>query len=176
MTESINSANIDAPETTWLGTAFGVWGIVGFLLLLIRGLLRMVPIAVETLNHPLTWIQISLMAFFFIAFSVGKGYFLFQRSYAPRFARRVRSLQQNPHLLNGVLAPLYCMGLVGHPWKKQLRSWMMVAFVVVMIISSRSLPFPWRGTILGGVCISLVWGALAAAYFGFKALFSSDQT
>ncbi len=168
-TEIVRSETI---HPTSFGTFYAVWGVLGFILLLTRGLVRMVPIALETINHPLTGIQISAMAVFFVAFGAGKGYFLFQRVYAPKFAERARMLLHEPSHLNGFFAPLFCMGLFGAPRPKLLRSWVITTFVIVMIVLSRSLPFPWRGTVLGGVCLGLAWGVIAVAYRGWQVVFS----
>ena len=44
-------------------------------------------------------------------------------------------LQENPSVVYGVLAPLYCMGLIGAPLSRMVRMWLVVAIVVVLIIS-----------------------------------------
>ncbi len=59
-------------------------------------------------------------------------------------------------MLYGVLASLYCMGLIGAPLSRMVRMWLVVAIVVVLIISVRTLSHPWRGIILTGVVVALV--------------------
>ncbi len=155
----------------WPGIAAGTWGIIGFAFLVARALLGMSPEIREMLATPLNaWHQIGLVVIVLV-FGLAKGYFIFRRRFCRSYASRIGELSLPPvKLLYAVLAPLYCLNLIGAERRQLIRGYAIVTGIVLMIISVKFIPTPWRGMILMGVAAALTWAALEIAYQGFKEL------
>jgi len=144
-----------------LGTIVALWGLFGFLATILIAIVRMMPVFSDMLAYSLSPVEISSLVASIILFSVGKGYFAFHRSVSPRFGERARMLRDKPGVLYGGLAPIYCMGIIGAHVSRMLRTWIMVAIVVALIITVRALPLPWYGIVLAGVVMALAWGSIS---------------
>ena len=107
-----------------------------------------------------------------LVFGVGEGYVAIQKHYMPRLLNRANRLRRRPTVLYGILAPLYCMGLVGWDPVTLLRGWGMVAAIVLMVIAVRWIASPWQEIILAGVVFALAWAAVAATVAGIRFLTS----
>lgn len=176
MNQTFQNKNTNRGNASRLGTLFALWGLFSFLALIVHAIVRMMPVFADMFAYSMNPIEISSLVASVILFTVGKGYFAFQRSFSPRFGERARMLQENPSVVYGVLAPLYCMGLIGAPLSRMVRMWLMVAIVVVLIISVRTLSDPWRGIVLAGVVVALVWGSIATVISVSRELAVSRQT
>ncbi len=161
----------------WPGIAAGTWGILGFTVLVARALLGMSPEIGDMLATPLNaWHQIGLVVIVLV-FGLGKGYFIFRQRFCPSYVSRIGELSLPPvKLLNAVLAPLYCLNLIGAERRQLVRGYAIVTGIILMIISVKIVPSPWRGMILTGVALALTWAALEIAYHGFKKLFVRTQS
>jgi len=95
---------------------------------------------------------------------VGEGSFSESRT-AARGARGAAV-----HVLYSVLAPLYCMGLVGADGRLLARSWGTVTAIVLMILGMRFVPAPWREIILIGVSAALAWALVMTLVETFRML------
>ncbi|MEM6532129.1 MAG: hypothetical protein AAF654_05865 [Myxococcota bacterium] len=144
-----------------LGAVAMTWGVAGFALLLITGLVRLFAVFLESLSYD--WelihgvvfvINIGLMAWF-------EGYRGFQRSYSPRFAERAHALLHSTTPAKTLLAPLVCMGFVYAPTRRVVATWILTAGIIVVVVVYRLLPQPWRGILDAGVFVGLGWGLIA---------------
>lgn len=140
------------------------WGLGGFLLLILQALFRFYPTIMETVTGPHSaghWLGVSLSV---VLFGLGKGYFVLQRRFAPRFTTRVRELATAPtRMRDGLLAPFYCLNLVGAEKKALMRGYLLVGAIVLMIVAAKQLPDSWYGPVIVGVAVALAWGAVAVA-------------
>lgn len=161
----------------WLGIAAGAWGILGFTVLVARALLGMSPEIENMLATPLNaWQQIGLVVIVLV-FGLVKGYFIFRQRFCRSYASRIGELSLQPvKLLYAVLAPLYCLNLIGAERRQLVRGYAIIAGIILMIVSVKFVPAPWRGMILTGVAVALTWAALEIAYQGFKKLFVPTQS
>ena len=146
-----------------------IWGVAGILGLLTQAALRLSDVARQAWDHPfdgrhwillLTWVA-------FMAYS--EGYRGFQQGFAPRVVARARHLSREATLVQGLLAPLFCMGYFHATRKRLVTSYLATAAIVLLIVLVRLAPQPWRGIIDLGVVVGLAWGVLAIAGFAIQA-------
>lgn len=157
------------------GTVAAAWGIAGFILLLLRGVQRITPPVVEASGTDLDMVHWAAAAVSILVFGVGEGYVAIQKHYMPRLLARADHLRRNPRMVYGVLAPLYCMGLIGWDLKTTARGWSMVVAIVLMVIIVRRIASPWQEIILAGVVFALAWAAVAATIVGVRFLMSAGK-
>lgn len=150
------------------GDAAAVWGITGFILILLRGAWRLAPRAFDLFDLQLDTMHWVAVAASVGAFGIGEGYVAIQKHYIPRLLDRADRLRRTPSLLFGLLAPLYCMGLIGWDVRTTLRGWGMVATIILMIIGMNYVAEPWKQIILVGVVLALVWAAVACTAAGIR--------
>jgi hypothetical protein len=62
------------------------------------------------------------------------------------------------------------MGLIHASRRRLVTSWSLVVMVVVLVLTVRHLPQPWRGLVDAGVVFGLTWGLVAVFVFGARAL------
>lgn len=146
--------------TTTVGRLMAVWGLVGFALIVLRGLWRLVPMAWDVPFEAFSVLHWIATAVSLVAFGFGEGVLAIQRGYLPRLRARAEQLLIEPSPLYGLLAPLYCMGLIGADWKTLARGWGMLAAIVLMILGMRFVPTPWREIVILGVVVALAWAIL----------------
>jgi hypothetical protein len=147
-----------------------LWGPVALSLLLIEALYKLVPIAWEALQMPLTlghWVALGLWVAF-MGFT--EGYRGFQKAFSPRFAARARWLRDHGAPLQLFLSPLFCMGIFGTTRKRKIVAWALTVGIVCLVITIRLLPQPWRGIIDAGVVVGLSWGLTSLVWFSVLAL------
>lgn len=142
------------------GRAFAVWGLLGFALIVLRGLWRLVPVALEAPFDAFTAVHWVATLASLIAFGFGEGVLAIQRGFLPRFRSRMDVLVVSPSVLYGLLAPLYGMGLIAPDWRTLIRAWGMLLVIVLMIIGMRYVPSPWREIVIMGVVVALSWAVL----------------
>lgn len=150
-----------------LGRIGAAWGIVGFALLLGRGIYRLhfqVASLSEIEMGAWHWAAILVSVIFF---GVGEGHFALQRKFIPRLLKKAQYLSHNPTVLNVLLAPVYCMGLIGWDRRTTLRSWRGVFSVIGIIFLVRFVPAPWYEIILVGVVAALAWACIYTLVSGF---------
>ena len=153
-----------------------LWGIGGFLLLLVFAIYRLSPIVLEALSISLTWPQLVLLIAntLFMAFS--EGYAGFQKGYSPRLISRAQQLYKQGTPLQCLLAPLYCMNYFAGEKRRMLSAWLLTAMIVILIIVFHQLPQPWRGILDAGVIVGLSWGSVATLFIALKTgLFSTEN-
>lgn len=142
-------------------SAAGLWAVAGFSLLLLLAVSRLLPHAIEGLRMPLELPHLLVLVINVVFMAYSEGYRGFQRSFSPRFAGRVAALRDQGNLLQGLLAPLYCMGYFGAGRRQMVSAWALTAAIVALVIVFRYIPQPWRGVLDLGVVIGLIYGLIA---------------
>jgi hypothetical protein len=170
---------MSAPTTEALGApplsrAALYWGVGGVALLLVQAVFRLTPIALEPfrLGGLGVW-EIATYATWVLVSLYSEGYRGFQKSFVPRVVARAFFLARAPRPLFVLLAPFFCMGLVHARPRRLITSWLVVLLITAAVVLVRTLPYPWRGIIDGGVVAGLAYG-LAALLFTFGRALTGD--
>jgi hypothetical protein len=153
-----------------LGSAALLWGVGGFLALLVAALGRLVPLALESTQYAWTLVHWTLLVVNLAAMAWFEGYRGFQCSYAPRLAARAEHLFRAATPRQALLAPLVCMGFLDAPRRRVIGAWALTGGIVGVVLVYRLLPQPWRGILDAGVVLGLLWGTLATLHFVYRAL------
>lgn len=165
-----------AIATTNALSAAAWWGIGGTVALLADAIVRLFPVAAAPLLDgsitPAGGVG-YLLAIAFMAYT--EGYRGFQLRFSPRVVARARVLPQQPWWC-GLLAPLYCMGLVRATRRRLVGTWALIGAIVAMIVMIRWLPPMWRGAIDAGVVVGLSWGAISILVETARALAGQPST
>ena len=141
-----------------------LWGVLGFLLILMQAIVRLAPLAWEPIAIGALGVHHYLLYAASIVFNgYFEGYRAFQLQVAPRVVARACALANNPKPIHVLLAPFFCMALFHATKKRLIVSWSVYAGIVVLIVSVRQLAQPWRGIVDAGVVVGLSWGAAAIA-------------
>ena len=150
-----------------------LWGVLGFVALLVQAVYRLAPLAVEAIDLGMTtWQWVAFVGYaIFMAYS--EGYKGFHRQASPRVVARGLYLAKEPTVLRVLLAPAFCRGLFGASRKRRIVSWALVIMIVGLVILVRMLAQPWRGIIDAGVVLGLAMGMASTLYFLARALFGS---
>lgn len=153
-----------------LGRLGALWGLLGVMLLIGWAVVRLTPVGMEAWGMPWGMVEWLVAVPWLVFMLVGEGYRGFQKGFAPRVAARARYLREHPRPLHVLLAPLFCMGFIHATRKRRIVSVAVTSGIVVLILTVRMLPQPWRGIVDLGVVAGLAWGLVAIAVFGARAL------
>ncbi len=171
MSSPVPSASVSSPKL--IGVLAATWGLVGFGALLVEALVRLIPRGLTLEDHAFTTGQLVAFGGILLFFSAIEGYGGFQRSFAPRAAMRAALLLDEGRgqgWLRLVLAPLFCMALIGAKQRRLIVNWCLFVGIIAMIAIVMRLPEPWRAMVDAGVVVGLTWGLVATAVFGVRAL------
>jgi hypothetical protein len=147
------------------------WGVGGVALLLAQAVLRLTPIALEPLRlGGLGGWEIATYVAWVIMSLYSEGYRGFQKSFVPRVVARAFFLARTPRPLFILLAPLFCMSLVHARPRRLIVSWTIVFLITTAVALVRTLPYPWRGIIDGGVVVGLGYGLVSLLFTFARAL------
>jgi len=170
LTPSRPSAAARASRGAVYYLVFG-WGVAGVMLLLLRAVTRLTPIALEPiLDGSLTAVQIGILAAWVVFNAYGEGYRAFQKSFCPRVVARAHHLALSPRPLFALLAPFYCLSLFHANRRGKTVAWVMIAVIALLVFLLGRTPQPWRGIIDGGVVVALAWGLLAIVVLAARSL------
>lgn len=159
--------------TPWIRTSpVAIWGILGVVLLLLSGVYRVAPHAIEPLRSAgsLLWWQLALYAFSIVFNAYMEGYRGFHLRVAPRVVSRAHDLARHSRPIDVVLAPLYCGSFYGASRRKLVIRYVLFFFIVGVIIAMHYVPQPWRGIVDAGVTVGLGIGALSIVWTYFRSL------
>ncbi len=73
-----------------------------------------------------------------------------------------------------LLAPLFCIGLIGAAPRLQRMTWLGAGLIVLAVLVVQRLPQPWRGIVDVGVVLGLSWGLVSFLVMTAAALRSGD--
>jgi hypothetical protein len=100
-----------------------------------------------------------------------EGYKGFQLKFSPRVVSRARYLSQNATVLQGLLAPFFCMGFFYATRKRMITTWILVTVMIGLVILVKLYTHDqWRGIIDVGVVLGLGWGCVAILYYSARVL------
>lgn len=153
-----------------------LWGIGGFVAILVIALYRLIPVTLAAFEWEFTWWHWVLLVVNTLAMAYYEGLKGFQRGYSPRVAARARYLGDQGRPLDCFLAPFFCMSFYAAPRRRIIATWILTIFITVMIILFQYLPQPTRGILDAGVVVGLSWGLVATLYFSWAALNGSLTT
>lgn len=164
----VSRASSHISDSGSFGRLAALWGILGFVLLVGRGLWRLVPMASAAPFQDFLALHWVALALSLVLFGYGEGVLAIQKGYLPRLVSRAHQLADAPSWPYALLAPLYCMGLIGTDARTLGRSWGMVVAIVLMILGMRFVPTPWREIVLMGVVVALAWAMVVSAVTAFQ--------
>ena len=115
----------------------------------------------EAFHFGLEWYHwlVGVVNVIFMAYC--EGYKGFQQAFSPRVAARARYLEERPHWLRTLLAPLFVMGFFHATKRRLIVTYSLTIGIVILILLFRQLPQPWHGVLDAGVVIGLAWGSIA---------------
>mmetsp|Transcript_28844 Transcript_28844/g.54065 ORF Transcript_28844/g.54065 Transcript_28844/m.54065 type:complete len:179 (-) Transcript_28844:167-703(-) len=151
-------------------TLSSIWAIVGVTLLLLNGVRRCVPVALQPFSQglgPAGWCAYVLSGLFFI---YAEGYRGFQQKFSPLVVRRALLLDGQQPVIRQVLAPAYAMAFFHAHKKRKVVSWGLIAGIMVIVAIVKKMPYPYRAILDAGVCAGLSWGMCATIYIYAKSL------
>jgi hypothetical protein len=146
----------------WIG--FG-WGLVGVIALLGSALWRLTPLSLEAIELGLTGWQWAILVGWVALNAHAEGYRGFHRRFSPRVVARALHLRAHPQPGWVVIAPLFCMSLVGASARGMKVARIVSASILTLVLIVRSLDQPWRGIIDAGVVVGLGLGTLSLLGF-----------
>lgn len=157
-----------------LRTAAALWGFIGVVSFLTYAVLRLFQHTYALLDYsmtPLHWLSLVIIVIFM---SYYEGYKGFQKGFSPRVAARVLYLSRHANVVQGLFAPVFCMGYFGTSRRRQVSVIMLTLLLVILVTVVKGLPQPWRGIIDAGVVVGLTWGVLSFVIFVIQAFLSED--
>jgi hypothetical protein len=158
-------------DVSTLGLVGAAWGLGGTLALLVRAVWRLSPPAIQAFTaHDLTAWQWLLAVGWVLFMGFFEGYSGFQRAFAPRVVARAYHLARHPRLLDAVLAPAFCIGLLHASRRRLITSWTLAAAIVALVATVHRIAQPYRGIVDAGVVVGLAWGVVALIVFAGRAL------
>jgi|SRR5690554_5330351 len=152
-----------------------VWGIVGIIFILSSPMYRLSQLSWPVITGgELLWYHWLILSISIIFMAYAEGYKGFQKNFSPRVAARARYLRDHASVVNGIFAPLFCMGYFGATRRRQIASFILTSMLVILIIGVSYLSQPWRTMIDAGVVVGLFWGIVSVVMFAVKAFFQKN--
>ena len=146
-----------------LGRIVSAWCLAGVSALFAFAILRLGGRGLAAVAGGLTALEWGVLIVCGGFFVYGEGVLALQRKWVPRLAERAKAVREESSGFLHLMAPLYGMSLIGAARGQLLRSWAMVAAILVAVRIVGVLPEPWRGIIDLSVAAALVWGLAAIA-------------
>ena len=144
-----------------VGTAGGVWAVVGLIGLLGWAIFRLARISIAAFDHPFAWYHWAALLAIIPLMAWSEGVRGFQLRFSPRVAERSVSIRANPTLARVALAPLFAAGYFGGDRRERLGVYFGTLGILVLIFLVHRLAQPWRGILDAGVVVGLSWGTIA---------------
>ncbi len=167
MFRDINLKQLDRHQI--IGLLGAGWGLIGFALLLIYTILRLLPLALEAFRQQLQWYHWAVLIINTLFMAYAEGYRGFQKGLSPRVVARAKYLKNKATLLYALLGPLYCMGYFYIGKRRQISTITLTLVIIGFIFLVRLLDQPWRGIIDVGVILGLSWGLVSLVIFTVQA-------
>ena len=146
------------------------WGILGVVMLLLQAVIRLGPLAWDAARSGLTPLQWGVGATWVVLMAHAEGWRGFHRAFSPRVVARAQWLREHPSLGLGLLAPVFCMGLLHATPRRLWTSRILLLAIVGLIVAVRQLPQPWRGIVDAGVVVGLAIGLTSLLGYTIAAL------
>ncbi len=150
--------------------AIFAWATGGTVLFLLQALYKLSPMAAGALEHGLGPIHIAFLPFWVAFMAYTEGYRGFHKRFSPRVAVRADWLARHPKPLLVLFAPLMAMGLIHATRRRMAGSWILLVGIILIVITVRQLPQPWRGVVDLGVLVGLTVGTASTTWFAIRTL------
>ncbi len=137
------------------------WAILGWSAVLAYAIVRLSAVAADAWQFDFTLPQWLVLMVNSLLMLWAEGYRGFQRRFSPRAAARVLHLYRAASPLQALLAPAFCVGLVGATPRLLRTTWIGTGLIVLAVLVVQRLPQPWRGIVDVGVVLGLSWGLLS---------------
>ena len=147
-----------------------LWGIGGFILLLVYAVVRLYSKSIAAFEFSFSWYHWLAFGLNIVFMAYSEGYKGFQNSYSPRVAARAKYLAAHAKPYQSLLAPLFCMGFFDAPKRRRISALMLTIMIVILIIIFQRFPQPWRGILDAGVVVGLSWGHYRNGDLCYKSL------
>ncbi|WP_372847245.1 hypothetical protein [Pontiella sp.] len=157
-----------------LGLIGAIWGVAGLSLVLGRGLFSLMPYVAELPESSFSRLHWAALAASLLFMDYAEGYKGFHLKFSPRAAARALYLRNNPTVVRVVFAPFFCIGFFHATRKRKIVAYSLTTMIILLIVSVRSLPQPWRGIVDAGVLLGLGWGLVSVWIFAAKAFFGKN--
>lgn len=162
--EAVSFSSPDGPISA-RSKVLATWGVLGVLLMIGNAIKRLMPIALQPFySSDFTSTQWTLYISWALIMSYAEGFKGFHQKFSPLVVRRSFTLEQNVSLLNVLFAWAYSMGLYSATKKRMIVSWAITGGVMLLVILVKSLTYPWRSIMDGGVVAGLTLGSLSIVY------------
>jgi hypothetical protein len=148
------------------------WGVFGVVALLGSAVLRIGLRVLELRQYSLSPVQWGVLLGFGVWMLYAEGIKGFHYNFAPRVVARACHLREHPRPVLALLAPLFCMGYIHATRKRRLTSILVTSAIVLLVLTVRLLPQPWRGIIDCGVVAGLAVGIGSLLWYWARALFT----
>lgn len=153
-------------------TLVSAWGALGVLAMLLNAVKRCLPVALEPFKasapslSPGLWVAYVVVA---VGMGYAEGFKAFHKKFSPLVVARAMTLPEQPRL-HGALAPAYAMALFHATPKRVATSWGFLVGIFGIVKLVKTLPYPWRSIIDGGVVVGLTIGSVSLLYHYARAL------
>lgn len=126
---------------------------------------RLLPIALQPFySGDFTPAQWAMYAVWGVIMSYAEGFKGFHQKFSPLVVRRAFTLDSNISVINLTFAWAYSMGLFFATKKRMVISWSITGGVMLLVMLVKSLTYPWRSIVDGGVVAGLTIGSLSILY------------
>ena len=159
---------------TLIGRVTATWGFIGVAAPIVHALWRLTPLALTPIQEGLSVGQMAVYALWIGFMAYTEGYRGFQKRFSPMVVARTLHFAERPTLVNGLLAPAFCMGLIDATRRRLMLSWGLLIGIVLLVLCIRLVPQPWRGIVDGGVVVGLTWGLISMFAWLVAALRGKD--
>ena len=154
---------------SFAGKITSLWGLLVVFIVLADAATRLSRHIFDAWGYDWTILQWTVFIINVIFMAFAEGYRGFQLSFVPRTVARAMYLRENPNTVNGLLAPLFCVGYFRAAKRTRHVIWIGTVLIVVAVILIRQVPQPWRGIADAGVVIGLSWGCVSLVLIGTRA-------
>lgn len=141
-----------------------MWGGLGVVFILVFAVYRLLPIAMAPILDGLNIFEWAVLAANVVFMAWSEGFKGFQLRFSPRVAARTLYLARNPGWINGLLAPLFCIGYFCASRRGLIAAWVGTLAIVILVLLVHQLVQPWRGILDAGVVVGLSWGLASFVY------------
>jgi hypothetical protein len=155
-----------------MGIFGSIWGLLGISLLIGSAIYRLSFLAIAGFSYEFHWHHWFILVSVTLFMAYAEGFKGFQQKFSPRTAARARFLKEYPNAVRSILAPIFCMGFFHATQRRKITSISLTLGIVILVITVRFVPQPWRGIIDTGVVVGLAWGLVSLYIYSFKAFTS----
>lgn len=141
------------------------WGVLGVVVFLAYAVLSLLEHAIAAFEQSMSVLHWAVLVVNVVFMAYVEGYKGFQKGFSPRVAARVLYLRDHASLIQGILAPLFCLGYFGTTRRRQVSVIALTLLLLILVTAVGGLDQPWRGIIDAGVVVGLSWGLLSFIIF-----------